>query len=316
MGSIALRNLWERKLRTALTALAIVLGVMMVSGTYVLTDTIDASFEDIFTESNEGVDAVVTAKEFVDSDDGSLPAFDAALLREVKGTDGVALAAGGIADPQVAIIGSDGEPVGGNGAPTFAFSAGGPDRFDPLTYVEGAPPESDDELVIDKATADSQGFELGDPVTVAGKTGTQEYTLGGIATLGEVDSFGGATLALLTLAEAQRLTGKEGQFDQISVAAAVGTTPEILAANLQATLPNTVRAETGAENVETQQDDIGEFINILKTALLIFAGVALFVATFLIFNTFSITVASSTTEPRICRRLAPSVRSIANSRVR
>ena len=310
MGSIAIRNLWERKLRTALTALAIVLGVMMVSGTYVLTDTIDASFEEIFEESNQGVDAVVSAKEFVDADDGTVPAFDAAVLREVERTEGVAIAAGGIADPQVAIIGSDGEPVGGNGAPTFGFSASGPDRFDPLTYVEGAAPESDDELVIDKATADSQGFELGDRVTVAGKTGSEEYTLSGIATLGEVDSFGGATLALLTLPEAQRLTGKQGQFDQISIAAEEGTTPQRLAARLEASLPNSVQAQTGAENSQSQEDDVGEFVDILKTALLIFAGVALFVATFLIFNTFSITVAQRTREFAMLRTLGASRRQI------
>ena len=141
MARIALRNLWERKLRTALTALAIVLGVMMVSATYVLTDTIDRSFEDIFTQSNEGVDAVVTTREVIEADDGQVPPFSEGILRAVEGTDGVDDAAGGISDPQVAIIGADGEPRGGNGAPSFGFSVG-PERFDPLTYVEGTKPSS------------------------------------------------------------------------------------------------------------------------------------------------------------------------------
>ena len=95
MTAIAIRNLAERKLRTALTALAIVLGVMMVAGTYVLTDTIDNSFEQIFTQSNEGTDAVVTTKQVIDTDDGSLPAFPASILNQVKQVDGVAEAAGG-----------------------------------------------------------------------------------------------------------------------------------------------------------------------------------------------------------------------------
>ncbi len=309
MGAIAVRNLWERKLRTALTALAIVLGVMMVAGTYVLTDTIDKSFDDIFTESNAGVDAVVTSKEVIETDDGQEPAFPVSILDQVRTVDGVEEAAGGITDPQVSIIGSDGEPRGGNGAPSLGFSAV-PDRFDPLTYVEGHPPTADDEVVVDKASADDEGFQLGDQVEIAGKEAAKEYTLVGIATLGDVDSFGGATIAELTLPEAQRVTGKEGQLDQITVAAAPGTTPEQLAANLTAALPNTVEAETGEENTQSQQDDVGEFIGFLKTALLIFAGVALFVAAFLIFNTFSITVAQRTREFAMLRTLGANRRQI------
>ena len=312
MAAIALRNLWERKLRTALTALAIVLGVMMVAATYVLTDTIDRSFEEIFTESNQGVDAVVFKREVIETDDGQQPPFSERILDQVRRTDGVAAAAGNIADPQVSIIGSDGEPRGGNGAPSFGFSAG-PERFDPLTYVEGRKPSADDEVVIDKASADDEGFELGDRIEIAGKEAARTYTLVGIATLGDVDSFGGATLAELTLREAQRITGKQGQLDEIQVAADSGTSPEILAANLNASLPNSVEAETGEQNVQAQRDDVGEFIDILRTALLIFAGVSLFVAAFLIFNTFSITVAQRTREFAMLRTLGAKRRQILGS---
>jgi putative ABC transport system permease protein len=312
MAKVAIRNLWERKLRTVLTSLAIVLGVMMVSGTYILTDTIDRSFDEIFTESNEGIDAVVSSREAVETDDGSLPSFSADILRDVRRTDGVEEAAGAIGDTQVSIIGADGEPRGGNGAPSLGFSTG-PERFDPLTYAEGGPPERDDEVVIDKASADAEGFELGDAVEIAGKEAAGEYTLTGIATLGDVDSFGGATLALLTLPEAQRITGKQGQFDQIAVAADSETSPEELAANLTQVLPKSVRAETGAENTQSQKDDVDEFLDILKTALLVFAGVALFVASFLIFNTFSITVAQRTREFAMLRTLGANRRQIVTS---
>jgi putative ABC transport system permease protein len=309
MGALAVRNLWERKLRAALTSLAIVLGVMMVAGTYVLTDTIDRSFERIFTESNEGVDAVVNRAEAIDSEQIQPPPFSDQVLDRVRGVDGVAAAAGGISDPQVSIVGADGATLGGNGAPSLGFSVL-PERFDPLTYVEGGRPAADDEVVIDKASADDEGFEVGDDVRIAGKEAARSYTLVGIATLGDVDSFGGATLAELTLPEAQRVTGKQGQLDQISVAAEEGTSPEQLAANLTAALPKSLQAETGAENVETQREDVGEFIGFLKTALLIFAGVALFVAAFLIFNTFSITVAQRTREFAMLRALGASRRQI------
>ena len=309
MAAIALRNLWERKMRTALTALAIVLGVMMVAGTYVLTDTIDRSFDRIFTESNQGIDAVVTTREVVETDDGQVPPFSERILERVERTEGVAEAAGGIADPQVWIIGADGEPRGGGGAPSLGFSTV-PERFDPLTYVEGRKPSADDEVVIDKASADDEGFALGDRIEIAGKEAVSEYTLVGIATLGDVDSFGGATVAELTLREAQRVTGKQGRLDQINVAADDETAPEQLAANLNTELPGSVKAETGSENVESQREDVGEFIGFLKTALLIFAGVSLFVAAFLIFNTFSITVAQRTREFAMLRTLGAKRRQI------
>ena len=315
MGAIAVRNLWERKLRTVLTSLAIVLGVMMVAGTYVLTDTIDRSFERIFTQSNEGVDAVVTSKENIDTFEDVAPAFPASVLKRVESVDGVAAAEGSIGDQQVSIIGADGDPRGGNGAPGLGFSVSVPysDRFDPLTYVEGGPPTSADQVVIDRASAEDEGFEVGDTVTIAGRAGTGEYTLNGIATLGDVDSFGGATITVLTLPEAQRLTGKEGEFDQISVAADEGVSPDRLAAALTAALPADLDVETGAQNVESQRDEIGEFTGFIKTALLIFAGIALFVGAFLIFNTFSITVAQRTREFAMLRTLGASRRQILSS---
>jgi putative ABC transport system permease protein len=309
MARIAVRSLWERKLRTALTALAIVLGVMMVAATYVLTDTIDRSFDDIFTTTNEGVDAVVTKEEVIETDDGQLPPFAAEILDQVRTVDGVGFAEGSIADPQVSIIGADGEPRGGSGAPSFGFSAGS-DQFDPLTYEDGGLPQTDDQVVIDKASADAEGFQVGDTIEIAGKEAVKEYELVGIATLGGFDSLGGATFTLFTLPEAQRITGKEGQFDTIQIAAAEGVTPEQLAANLSASLPASVQVETGEQNVETQREDVGEFIDILRTALFIFAGVALFVGSFLIFNTFSITVAQRTREFAMLRTLGAKRRQI------
>ena len=312
MASIAIRNLWARKLRTFLTGFAVILGVMMIAGTYVLTDTIERSFDQIFTESNEGVDAVVTSKEAVETDDGDRPPLDASVLEQVLATDGVEAASGDIADQQTAIIGSDGERVGGNGAPGLAFSTS-PERFDPLTYEQGGPPEADDEVTIDVATAESEGFEPGDLVTVSGRGDTRELTLAGTAKLGNSESLGGATFAVMTPATAQEVTGKVGNFDQVTVAADAETSPEQLAANLTATLPQGVEAETGAENTESQKQDINEGIGFLKTALLVFAGVSLFVASFLIFNTFSITVAQRTREFAMLRTLGANRRQIVTS---
>jgi putative ABC transport system permease protein len=309
---IALRSLVSHKLRAVLTGLAILLGVMMVAATYVLTDTIEQSFDDILSESNEGVDAVVTSKEEVEQDDGQEPPIDQALLRTVRAVDGVAAASGAINDPQVAIIDKDGDRIGGQGAPTFAVSAG-PDRFDPLSYPEGRPPEGAGEVVIDRAAAEKGDFAVGDQVTLAGKEEAKPYTLVGIATLGDVDSFGGASLAELTLPEAQRITGKQGLLDQINVAAADGVSPGTLADRIEQVLPRSAEVETGEQNTQSQKDEIDEFIGILQTILLVFAGVALFVASFLIFNTFSITVAQRTREFAMLRTLGANRRQIITS---
>ena len=308
MTALALKNLGERKLRTFLTSLAIVLGVMMVAGTYVLTDTINQSFDEIFTESNEGTDAVISAKEIVETDDGTEPPIPANLLPQIQNAPGVASAAGGIFDPQVSIIGKDGERLGGGGPPTFGISII-PEPFDPLS-IDGRKPRTPGEVVIDKFSAENEGFEIGDEVRVAGKTSAGTYTVVGTATLGGADTFGGATAAVFVLSEAQRITGKRGKFDQIAVAAEGGTSPERLAATLESLLPKTIQVETGSENTESQKDDVGEFVGFLETALLVFAGVSLFVAAFLIFNTFSITVAQRTREFAMLRTLGANRRQI------
>ena len=312
MASIALRNLWARKLRTFLTGFAVVLGVMMIAGTYVLTDTIERSFDAIFTESNQGVDAVVTSDAAVDTDDGNEPPIEEGVLDQVRKVDGVGAAVGIVADQQTAIVGSDGERVGGNGAPGLAFSVV-PEEFDPLSYSEGGPPQADREVAIDAATAENEGFELGDLVTISGAGETRELELVGTATLGGSESLGGATIAVMTLPGAQAVTGKQGKFDAIRVAAADGTTPERLAADMTAALPDGIKAETGEQDTQSQKDDINEGIGFLKTALLVFAGVSLFVASFLIFNTFSITVAQRTREFAMLRTLGANRRQLIAS---
>jgi len=311
MTSIALRNLWARKLRTFLTSLAVVLGVMMVAGTYVLTDTIDQSFGKIFEQGNRGIDAVVTSKEAVETDDAQEPSFDESVLDTVRETEGVAKAEGGIVDPTVSILDKKGEPIGGNGAPTFGASVVS-EPFDALNY-EGRKPASPDEVVVDKQAADRGEYSVGDRIKIVGKESAKSYELVGIASLGDVDSFGGASIAVFTLDEARRVTRKQGKLDQISIAAAAGVSPSELKRNLSQSLPKTVEAETGDENTASQKEDVGEFIGFLKTALLIFAGVALFVAAFLIFNTFSITVAQRTREFAMLRTLGANRRQLVVS---
>ena len=313
MLKVGLRGVFSRKLRAFLTALAVFLGVALMTGTYVLTDTFTNSFGQIFEESNEGTDVAIVPAEAVDSESGSdPPAMPATLLNKVREVDGVAEAAGGIFSQGVALIDEDGDRLGGAQSPAFGASTQ-PERFDPFDYEEGGPPSGPGEVAIDKLAADNENLEIGDSITVAGAAAAQQYEIVGIATLGEVDSFGGATVAILPLEEAQRLADKEGEFDQISIAADEGVAPDELKLRVAEVMPRSVEVRTGEENAEEQSQEIEDDLGFLETALLVFAWIALFVGAFTIFNTFSITVAQRTREFGMLRTLGATRRQVLTS---
>jgi putative ABC transport system permease protein len=313
MLRVGLRGVFSRKLRAFLTALAVFLGVSLMTGTYVLTDTFTNSFGQIFEESNEGTDVAIVPAEAVDSESGSdPPAMPASLLDEVQEVDGVAEAAGGIFSQGVALIDEDGDRLGGAQSPAFGASTQ-PERFDPFDYDEGGPPTAPGQVAIDKLAADNENLEIGDQITVAGAEAAQQYEIVGIATLGEVDSFGGATVAILPLEEAQRLADKVGEFDQISVAADDGIAPEELKRRVAEVMPRSVEVRTGEENAEEESQEIEDDLGFLETALLVFAWIALFVGAFTIFNTFSITVAQRTREFGMLRTLGATRRQVLTS---
>ena len=311
MTTATLRGLWGRKLRAGLTTLAVLLGVALMAGSYVLTDTINASFDDIFQETSQGVDVAVVPKEPVEREGGEPPGFSASLLEDVQAVEGVRVAEGAIFDT-VSILGDDGEPIQTQGAPNFAASVL-PDPFNPFDYTEGRAPATDTEVAIDAFTADNKGFEVGETLRVVGDKGAQEYEITGIARLGEVESFGGASVAVLTLPEAQEAVGKVDKFDEISIAADAGVSQQALKRRVAAAMPGNVQVRTGQENADAQSQDTADDLSFLKTALLVFAFIALFVGAFTIFNTFSITVAQRSREFGLLRTLGATRRQVLTS---
>src|SRR5215218_1433514 len=303
MIAVAIRGIAARKLRAISTILAVLLGVMLVAGTYILTDTINQSFDDIFETALEGTDVVVSPKEIVASDTDEPPAFDASILDDVKRVEGVEKAEGGIFS-LVRITDAKGDPIGKGFAPQFAISAGS-EPFNPLTYVEGHAPRSSSEAAIDEAKARREGFERGDKLGVVGDGPLKRFEIVGINKLGDT-SGGGSTSVTLTLPEAQRITAKEGRFDSISVAAAPDVEATELQRRLTEVVPGSVQVETAAENAQRETDDIQSDLGFLKIALLVFSGVSLIVGAFLIFNTFSITVAQRIREFGLMRTLGAS----------
>ena len=177
MGRFAVRGLLSRKLRTALTAVAIVLGVAMISGTYVLTDSIDQAFDRIFTDIREGSNAVITGKSAFDLTEGSgvtEPTFAESLLPEVQALPAVAAAEGSVDSDATQLIGDDGKAVVYGGAPNLGFSIANPSSpFNPLTLVDGDWP-GPNEVVVDKETAAKEDFEVGELIGVQVEGPVQE----------------------------------------------------------------------------------------------------------------------------------------------
>src|SRR4051812_23096371 len=306
MRKVALRGLFARKLRLILTALAVALGVTLIAGTYVFTDTINRSFDQIFTSSAKGTDASITPRKTIDTSNqgGTQPTVSPAVLAQVRRQPGVQDADGSVFDVGT-ILGKDGKRIGKGGAPNFIASIADQPRFDAFTVKQGRKPQSPDEVAMDASTVKKQGWRLGDKVAIVATAPRKDYTLVGVTQIAGVDSFGGAAVADMLLPEAQRMLGKRG-FDQIQVSAKNGVSPAELRDQLRTALPQTVNVRTGQEEARKQSNDIKDNLSFLTTALLAFAGISLFVGAFIIFNTFSITVTQRMREFALLRTLGAS----------
>jgi putative ABC transport system permease protein len=312
MRKIAIRGLLARKLRLALTALAVALGVTLIAGTYIFTDTITKSFDNIFAQSNKGTDVALSPNNDLAGDDDP-PPIPASVLDKVKQVDGVAQAEGSVFSSGGSFRKGDGSKLKGQG---FNAIAGAHDvqRFESFAPTDGHLPRNADEVAIPKATADNNGFKVGDKLQIQDAAPKKTYTISGIVKIAGVDSFGGGVIAVLTLPEAQRMTGHGNSFDEIALAAKPGVTPAELKARVAKVVPQNVEVRTGDEQARKQTQDIKTgFLDFLRTALLAFAGISLFVGAFLIFNTFSITVAQRTREFALLRVLGAKRRQVLRS---
>ena len=319
MIRVALRGLAGRKFRTVLTAIAIVLGVAMTSGAYVLTDTIDKAFNAIFVESYAGTDAVVSGKGADISFEGEQsqpPPIPEDVLEQVRALDGVEVATGSVTDEQTKLLKPDGESIDTGGAPSFAFgieTAPEYDRFNPLNLVEGRWPSGSKEVAIDEGVADDESLAVGDRIGVAALGPAREFEIVGIARYGDVSSLGGATFAIFDIPTAQTLVDKEGELDAVQAAAQDGVAPEELVARIRGELGTSVTVRSGTEQASEDSDEVATFTSIIRYFLLSFAGIALFVGAFVIFNTLSITVAQRTREFATLRTVGASRRQVLGS---
>jgi putative ABC transport system permease protein len=313
---VALKGLAGRKLRATLTAVAIVLGVAMISGTYVLTDTIKAAFSTVFTTVYAKTDVVISGKNSFGNSSNSNnlpPSFPESLLGKVRNLPGVEEAEGGIND-LANLVGRDGKVISGHGAPALAFSVHpNNQRFNPLTLVSGTWPVGPHEVAIDEHTASTAGYKVGQSIGVIARGPVQQYRIAGIVKIGGVSSLGGATMAIFDFPTAQRIFHKEGKLDGIDIAAAQGTSPQQLVDEIKPILPPTAEVRTAQAQAAQATKDTNGFLSIINDFLLAFGGVALFVGAFVIANTLSITIAQRTRELATLRTLGASRRQVLMS---
>jgi putative ABC transport system permease protein len=312
MLSLVLRGFLQRKLRVLLTAIAIALGVALMAGTYILTDTINKSFASIFSVANSGHDVVITPTQSLGRETRSQTSpITEQMLAQVRATPGVAEAAGSIFTPGT-FLDVHGKRLTNGGAPAFVASET-PKRFESFTAVQGRFPANAEQVAIDEQTAKRHNLKLGQMMIVAGSAPAKRYTIVGITRFGGGESFGGAGAAILTPVEAQRVVGLPGHYDQIDIAAQPGVTGNDLRNRIRAELPATVDVRTGAQQAAKDTSDLEHNLGFLRTFLLVFAYVSLVVGAFIIFNTFSITVAQRTREFGLLRTLGSSRRQIMRS---
>ena len=318
MIRVALRGLAGRKLRAVLTSFAIVLGVAMVSGTFVLTDTIDRAFNNIFTESYANTDAVVSGKAAdinFEGDSAVAPSIPDSYLDTVRRLPGVESAAGSVVDDAATkILDNKGKAINTNGAPSFGFGIDPAEsRFNPLKLTAGRWPLASGETVIDVATADDQKYAVGDTIKIATLRPVRSFKVVGTAQYGSVRSLGSATFAVFTIPEAQELLERKGQLDAISVAAKRGVSQQELVDQIKNTLPaDKAEVRTAKQQVREDKKQVS-FTKFIRYFLLAFAGIALFVGAFVIFNTLSITIAQRIRELATLRTIGASRRQLLGS---
>ena len=314
MTRLAFRSLASRPLRTVLTVLAILLGVAMITGTYVLTDQIDNGFADIFKTSFKGTAVQVspkTAFTAMDSTGTTPQTLNTTMLAQIQGVPGVAKAAGTYQTLGAAIV--DGKTVQTGGSPTLLTTNPGP-PFNQARLVAGREAQARNEVSIIKSFADKQGLKPGDSFDVAAAAGLQHVKVTGVFTWGDSGSMGGTIVIAGRLQDVQRWGGEPGKLSGVSISADPGVTPKELAARVKTALPATVSVKTGEQAATDATNETAASINSFLTPMLLaFAGVSVFVGAFIIFNAFSITVAQRRREFAMLRALGASRRQVLRS---
>ncbi|MGW4733847.1 ABC transporter permease [Streptomyces shenzhenensis] len=309
----ALRNVFAHKARLLMTVLAVMLGVAFVSGTLVFTNTITDAYQNSSAKGFDGVDVAVSAKyrEPKGDEPGDYPDLDQTLLDKSARVPGAASAVGvvsgftAMADKNGKLIGDGWQTKGGN-------YWGTDDSRYPLT--SGHAPRGENEVLVDARTAERAGYKVGDTVRLSIDGPVLSPQIVGVFTTDDGNVAAGGSLALFDTATAQKLFGKAGGYDEIDVRAKPGTSQAALKSQLDKALPkDRTETTTGQSLADEQAQQIADSMNGMRQGLLVFAGIALFVGTFIIANTFTMLVAQRTKELALLRAVGASRRQVTRS---
>jgi putative ABC transport system permease protein len=309
MRRITLRGLMARKLRMALTALAIVLGVTFVTGTLVLGDTLNRTFDNLVGTAYQHVSFQIRGKAAFNNDTPAAAAVDStadrkpvreSLLASVRRVPGVSFAFGSVGG-YAQFLTRDGNAIGSGEGSTLGFAFDPNSQLSPYRLVAGHAPTAPDDVVMDRATATKHDFAIGDRVLINLPNRPETFTITGLVTFGSDNNLAGVTLAGFSPATAQELFNLRGHYDTISVLAAPEADTVKLQRAIAAILPAGVEVVSGQTVASELSTAINNELSFISTALLIFAFIALLVGAFTIYNTFSITVGQRTRELALLR---------------
>ncbi|MEU5093901.1 FtsX-like permease family protein [Streptomyces sp. NPDC020996] len=313
MFRTALRNVLAHKARLLMTVLAVMLGVAFVSGTLVFTDSISDAYQKSSAKGFDRVDVAVQPRSRADQGDriGRTPELTRAMLDTAARVPGAADAIG-VVTGFTAIADKDGKLIGGGFRSEGGNYWGDKDPRYPLT--SGSAPHGENRIAIDAETARRAGYRVGDTVRISVDGPVLKPVISGIFTTDDGNVAAGGSLALFDTATAQKLFGKAGTYDEIDVTAASGTSQTALKAALDKALPaGLTETTTGRQLADEQAEMIASSMSGLKQGLLVFAGIALFVGTFIIANTFTMLVAQRTKELALLRAVGASRRQVTRS---
>ncbi|WP_338897857.1 FtsX-like permease family protein [Streptomyces sp. TG1A-60] len=314
MFRTALRNVLSHKARLLMTVLAVMLGVAFVSGTLVFTNSISDAFQKSSAKGFDHVDVAIEAGYRPGEGDrvAEQPKLTPELLNKVERAPGTESATG-VVSGFTALADKDGKLIGGG------FQSQGGNYWgtnDPRYPIKngGRAPRGENETAIDSATAKRAGYEVGDTIRLSVDGPVLTPTITAIFTTDDGNVAAGGSLALFDTATAQRLFHRDGEYDAINVTAAAGTSQAELQSAIEKILPeDTARTTTGRQLADDQAAQIAAEMSGMKNALLVFAGIALFVGTFTIANTFTMLVAQRTRELALLRAVGASRRQVTRS---